>query len=125
MKNVMVRSNTGKMVSIDERMAVPFVNYMTAAELIDSAEIFQPGAIPFDKLPEQVRADALDTLKAYDWVHVTYAGGQFHVSPSVALKAGYDYDDCSCGTYYAKDLFTPEERRKNFVEVFGYEPHVI
>lgn len=125
MKNVMVRSNTGKMVPIDERMAVPFVNHLTAAGLIDSAEIFQPGEVPFDKLPDQVRAEALETLKAYDKVHVIYTGKQFHVSTGTYIASSYNYDDCVCGTYYAKDLYTLEECRRNFLEVFGYEPRVI
>ena len=72
----------------------------------------------FNELPENVKAEILDTLKAYDEVFVVYEYGKFHVSVGVMLKAEYAPDHKVIGTFYARDLYTEKERMINYIESF-------
>lgn len=83
---------------------------------------YEAGKVPFDMLPEDIQNKAKSTLKAFDQVTVEYENGQFHVSTGYCIRASYGYDHTVCGYYKADELFTKEERRQNFIEVFGYAP---
>lgn len=121
MKNVIMRNkDNGAIGIVMEKWANDFtaaIKKVTGADV----EIFQPGKAPFELLPQEVKAEALDTLKAYNKVNVEYSNGRYHVTAGTYLAASYPIDHCVFGTYYAKDLYTEEQRRANFKEVFGYE----
>lgn len=120
MKNVMIKNlKNGDMGAISKNMANYFIkafNLTVGEEL----EYYEAGQVPFEELPEYVQIEVLDVLKAYDRVHVTFANGKFTVMAATFILDKYPFDFCSCGTYYAKDLYTEEERRQNFFESFGY-----
>lgn len=73
-------------------------------------------------LPIEIIEKVKNTLKAYDKCYVNYYGGEYHVSVGAALKATYEPDEKTIGTYYAKDVFTPEERILNYVNEFQSYP---
>ena len=121
MKNVIMlnKVNGGVGVVFEE-----FVNaFAEAIKKVAGAdvEVFKPGTVPFEVLPQEVKDEALDTLKAYDKVEVEFSNGRYHVSAGTYIAASYPVDHCVFGTYYAKDLYTEDQRKANFKEVFGYE----
>ena len=75
----------------------------------------------FDTLPAQVQKHALEILKVYDAQDIYYSNGEYHFG--LFLLDKYPADHRYIGRYYAKDLYTPEERDKNFVEEFGYKQY--
>ena len=77
----------------------------------------------FNELPQEVRNQVLKTLKAYDEVNVIFENSKYEVKVAAVLKMGYDSDFQFVGTYYAKDLYTPEQRDSNYIETFGCEPY--
>lgn len=104
----------------------PIENYDSKAfEAIDpcvKVENWTVGCMPFEELPEDVKAEALDILKAFDSVSVIYENFKFRVSTGHCLRASYARDYFVCGEYKAADLYTKEQRRANFIESFGYAP---
>lgn len=82
--------------------------------------LFAPGKVPLDMLPEEVQREAKETLKAFDEVSVVYENRRFHVTTVVCLCAHYAKDHFVCGRYFAREVFTTQERRLNSLEVFGY-----
>ena len=81
---------------------------------------FAPGRVPLDMLPEEVQREAKETLKAFDEVSVVYEHEEFHVTTAVCVCAHYAKDHFVCGRYFAREVFTTQERRLNSLEVFGY-----
>ena len=73
-------------------------------------------------LPIEIQEKVKRILKAYDEVHVIFEYGEYHVSPSISLKATYSEDHKFIGTYKANEIFTPEERIINYVEAFHDYP---
>ena len=85
MTNVMMRyTYNGHMFSMKEEAACGFAECM--GNMGYEMEIFKAGQVPFDKLPDEVKSEAMDTLKAYDRVHVTYSLRKFHVSAGCCIK---------------------------------------
>lgn len=124
MKNMMLKNmNNGAMGAVDVENADNFVKALEG--LGYKVKLFEAGKVPFEELPPLVKAEVLDTLKAFSSVHVEYEDMKFHVTTVTMLSSEYAFDHCVCGTYLAKDLYTAEERRANFKEVFGYEPYGI
>ena len=78
--------------------------------------------MPFEAFPKDVRKCVLGRLKAYDECFVTFENGEFRVSTGCALRRVYANDFYVAGSYKASELYTPDERRANFEEVFGYKP---
>ena len=76
----------------------------------------------FNELPADVQKDIKQTLKAYSEVFVVFEYGEYHVGVGVSLKAVYAPDHEVIGTFYAKDLYTPEERDINYIEEFHDYP---
>lgn len=74
----------------------------------------------FNELPERIQQKIKNTLKAYDEVTVFYEYGDYHFG--TCLKATYGEDHEYIGTYYAKDVFTEEERILNYVNEFQCFP---
>lgn len=122
MKNVIIRNKANGGVGVlNAGLAKNFLEAIKRLNPDAEAEIYQPGAFPFDLLPEDVKHEAMETLKAYEQVTVEYGNEHFHVSAGCYIAASYPFDHCVFGTYYAKDVYTEEQRRANFREVFGYE----
>ncbi len=82
-------------------------------------ETFEVGKMPLEKLPSAVQQEVKRTLKAFRRCGVTYEYGEFHVSTGCCIKAKYNYDHFVCGEYKADEVYTAEERRQNYIEVFG------
>lgn len=78
--------------------------------------------VSLEALPEETQAEVKDILKAYSEVTVTYERSQFTVSASVGIYSKYAYDHMVCGRYKQEEIYTKEERGRNFKEVFGYAP---
>jgi hypothetical protein len=77
-----------------------------------------------DSLPTQVRDSVLDVLKAYDVCYIDFENGLFKVTNGVCVKASYAPDHEFIGVAYAKDMYTPDQRRANFKDSFGYDAPV-
>lgn len=72
------------------------------------------------ELPGTVQLRIRNTLKAYDSVDVYYENGKYHFG--TVVKKTYADDHEVIGTYYAKDIFTEEERILNYVNEFQSYP---
>ena len=86
---------------------------------VTNIEVFKAGEMPLEKLPEAVQQEVRQTLKAYQRCNVYFEYGEFHVRTGYCIKANYNFDHIVCGEYKAKEVYTPEERRQNYIEVFG------
>lgn len=86
-------------------------------------KVFEAGKMPLSELPEDIQEKAKDILKAYDEVNVIYENQEFHVSTGIAILARYPQDKFTCGYYKQEEVYTKEERKQNFKEVFGYLPY--
>ena len=102
------------------------------AEYDAEGEVFPAGKMPFEALPEETQAQVKTALRTFDKAIVTYEGDQFRVhtstglyaqgTPGARIYAQYAYDHCTCGYYRQEEIYTKEERAKNFKEEFGYVP---
>lgn len=72
------------------------------------------------ELPGNIQLKIRNTLKAYDRVDVYYENGMYRFG--LCIKKTYAPDHEVIGTYYAKDIFTEEERIINYVEAFHDYP---
>ncbi len=86
---------------------------------VTNIEVFKVGEMPLDKLPEVVQQEVRQTLKAYQRCNVYFEYGVFNTRTGYCIKAGYNFDHYVCGEYKASEVYTPEERRLNYIEVFG------
>lgn len=82
-------------------------------------KVFEVGKMPLSELPEEVQNEAKSILKAYNSVNVVFEYNEFHVSASTCIKSSYNFDHFVCGRYNANEVYTPEERRQNYIECFG------
>lgn len=90
-----------------------------------TVETFDVGKMPLSALPEDIQDKVRGTLRAYDRCRVVFEYGKFSAGAGCCVKAHYNYDHFVCGEYFAADVYTPEERRQNFIEEFGYAPAAI
>ena len=74
----------------------------------------------FNELPESVKNEIKDTLKAYDDVDVYYENGKYHFG--LYLQANYAKDHEYIGCFKASDIYTEEERILNYVNEFHAYP---
>ena len=74
----------------------------------------------FNELPKDVQERIKNTLRAYDKVDVYFEYGEYHFG--LVIKITYGDDHKVIGTYYAKDIFTDEERILNYVNEFQDYP---
>ena len=75
----------------------------------------------FNELPESVQNEIVDTLKVYDSVYVSYENGRYSCG-GISIKKQYAKDHEYIGCFYAKDIFTEEERILNYVNEFQCYP---
>jgi hypothetical protein len=80
---------------------------------------FEVAKMPLEELPDEVQQKAKSILKAYNQVNVVFEYNEFSVSASTCIKSSYHWDHFVCGRYFAKDVYTEEERRQNYQECFG------
>lgn len=71
-------------------------------------------------LPKEIKEKVYETLKCYDNVNVEYENGQYKVRTYIGLVNEYAQDHKMIGEVYAEDIYTSEERAKNYEEQFGY-----
>ena len=77
----------------------------------------------FDLLPLDVQDEIKDLLKSYDKVHVVYEDKKYWLSLTTAVTDHYAFDTGRyIGTYYADDVFSPDERILNYVNSFHSYP---
>ena len=74
----------------------------------------------FETLPVEVQNKIKDTLKAYDSVFVSYENGEYHFG--ICIKRIYAADHKVIGEFYAKDIYSEEERILNYVDTFHAYP---
>lgn len=74
----------------------------------------------FNELPQEIQEKVKRTLRAYDKETVWFENGKY--TYGIALKAKYASDHEYIGTYYAKDIYTEEERIINYCEEFHDYP---
>lgn len=74
----------------------------------------------FNELPETIQSEIKNTLKAYEEVDVYFEYGEYYFG--LVLKKHYAADHEFIGTYYAKDVYTEEERILNYVNEFQSYP---
>ncbi len=89
------------------------------SELNTVFEMFEIAKMPLEKLPEDIQTEVKNTLKAFNTCTVVYEYGKFHASASTCIKSDYNFDHFVCGHYLAEEVYTFEERRQNYIEVFG------
>ena len=74
----------------------------------------------FNELPETIQSKIKNTLKAYEKVDVYFENGEYHFG--LVLKKHYAEDHEVIGTYFARDIYTQEERILNYVNEFQSYP---
>lgn len=83
---------------------------------------FEAGNTPFEELPDEMKEDVKETLKAFHECTVIFENGKFLTSAGISIKSSYADDHFVCGTYKDDQIYTLEERRANYKECFGYAP---
>lgn len=76
----------------------------------------------FENLPNEVKEEIRNVLKAYDSAHVEYHSGKYWVGAGCGIIGKYPEDFKSYGKITVKDVFTLDERITNYEETFGYQP---
>lgn len=74
----------------------------------------------FNELPQEIQEQVKRTLRAYDEETVWFENGMY--TYGVAIQSKYAHDHEYIGTYYAKDVYTEEERFINYCEEFHSYP---
>lgn len=74
----------------------------------------------FNELPQDVQDRVKRTLRAYDEETVWFENGRY--TYGVYIQSKYAADHKYIGTYYAKDIYTEEERILNYCEEFHSYP---
>lgn len=74
----------------------------------------------FNELPQEIQDQVKLTLRAYDEETVWFENGRY--TYGVCIKSKYAPDHKYIGTYYAKDIYTEEERILNYCEEFHSYP---
>lgn len=112
--------------TVDLWLACPEENALAIAEKFKklsnetiSAKIYEVGSVPFEDLPEAVKDDIKNILKTYHTVYVHFECGHFHTGAWYGIKASYPADYFVVGEYKDTEIYTLEERRQNYIEVFG------
>lgn len=74
----------------------------------------------FNELPKEIQDDIKGTLTAYDDIEVWFENGRYTYGLCICGKYAPDHE--YIGTYYAKDIYTDEERIVNYCENFHSYP---
>ena len=76
-----------------------------------------------ESLPESVQTEVKETLKAYNECFVTFENGKYSALPAIGIKAKYAEDHKFIGKIKSTDIYTLEERKQNYRDMFGSEPY--
>lgn len=76
-----------------------------------------------NSLPQETKDNVLSTLKAFNECTLIFSNGCYQVSVAYFLLERYSEDYKVIGCFSQKDIYTIEERVKNFREEFGYDDH--
>lgn len=99
-----------------------FVNKLAEENNLEvEIKSFRVGKMPLEELPDDVQQQVKETLKAYDRCSAKFENQRWSATTGYCIKSSYSFDYFVAGEYYATDVYTEEERRQNFLEVFGYE----
>ena len=74
----------------------------------------------FNELPKEVQEHVKSILRAYSEETVCFENGKYTFDLTIKAKYAPDYE--YIGTYYAKDVYTEEERVVNYCEEFHSYP---
>lgn len=111
-------------------LVTPDYNTKTMCDLLDEAsangnpnkyDVFESGTMSLADLPEEVQVKVKEILTIYDKANVYFEYNKFEASAHSCIKAKYHYDHFYCGTYYAKDVYTEEERKQHLAELNSYD----
>lgn len=78
--------------------------------------------VKFNELPEEVKEEVREHLKAFRECYVVYEYGRYDVSNGIGIYASYAADHKFIGSYKDDEVFTEEERIINYVESFHEYP---
>lgn len=76
----------------------------------------------FNELPEEIRKQALETLKVYHCVTIEFYNGEYHEAAMAGILGHYPEDHKFIGNAYDDDMYTEKERILNYVESFHDYP---
>ena len=75
----------------------------------------------FETLPEHIKEDIRNTLKAYDKCYVNFQNGEYKVTIAIGILSEYPKDFKVIGTIHNHDIYSREERIENYINEFmGY-----
>ena len=74
----------------------------------------------FNELPMEIQEEIREKLRAYEDVTVWFENGRYNYG--LLIKKEYAPDQEYIGRYYAKDVYTEEERILNYCEQFHAYP---
>ena len=74
----------------------------------------------FNELSKEIQEEVKSTLRAYAYVDVWFAYGRYPFGTAICSEYADDHE--FIGTYYAKEIFTEEERIINYCEEFHSYP---
>lgn len=80
---------------------------------LPEVKVFTSANIPLGEIPEDIQENVRSTLRAYDRCHVSYGWGHWTVTAGIGIGSNYPGDHFVAGTYYAKDVYTEEERMEH------------
>jgi len=71
-------------------------------------------------LPKEVKEKIYNMLKSYDGAIIEYEDREYKLRTYIGITSNRASDYKFIGTVYAEDIYTSEERAKNYEEEFGY-----
>lgn len=125
MNNVMIKVKGPKddaFVSCPEtnkKLFIDIVEQFKNPETPFEYTVFEAGKMPLSELPANIQEKVKDVLKAFHNVSVVFEYNEFHVSTSICVRASYNWDHFVCGRYADTEVYTEEERRRNYIKCFG------
>ena len=78
-----------------------------------------------EMLPKAIVEEVKNTLKAFSETNITYENGKYKELPAVGIYSTYAKDHKFIGTVRQEDIYTLEERIKNYEDTFkSYAYHL-
>ena len=122
-KNMIKATNTVTNATV--HFVVPASNTDAMCDILREAnaryEVFESDHMALTDLPEEIQAEVKETLKVYNKANVCFEYNKFDVSAHTCIKSHYNHDHFFCGTYYAADVYTKEERKQHLAELNSYD----
>ena len=126
MKNTMIKATSKQGVTVYVTCPTAthkeFISLLESCGNLEKAETFEVAKMKLSDLPTEVQEKVKSLLRAYDNANVVYEHSKFEVSPHCCIQSSYACDHFVCGRYTAEEVYTKEERLRNFIKEFGYAP---